>query len=279
MREMTLIGNSPSDSAPLAIVTGSTGGFGKEFVRLLAEDGFDLLLIARDEEALRRQAQETEQSSGRRCSILVADLSEGAGVQKVVCCIQNVRQPVRVLVNNAGFGALGAFQRLEPPGQMIAVNAEALAMLTHAVLPQMVAAREGLILNVASAAAFSPGPLMATYYATKAFVLSFSEALSEELRGSGVRVCAFCPGPSTTGFGARAGIEGTPTFDRHALPPGRLVAIGYARARAGQVVIVPSLRIKAMLVLSRLVPRSMVRWWMGRQLAIRARASGVSPQS
>ena len=203
-----------SGTAPLsrgtAVVTGASSGIGLEIARLLAADGYDLLLVASAEKKLLEVATRFSHEFGKTVAALAVDLARPDGARSLLDEIERRGLAVEVLVNNAGFGVYGPFAGadLAHTLEMIQVNVASLTELTRGVLPGMTARQSGRILNVASTAAFQPGPLMAVYYATKAYVLSFSEALANELSGTGVTVTALCPGPTRTAFQERAGLRG-----------------------------------------------------------------------
>jgi short-subunit dehydrogenase len=192
-----------------ALVTGASGGIGLELARLLARSGYNMVLVARSEEKLAQLAQELTTRHEVAVRVLVKDLSRPEAPQEIFDELQREAIAIEVLVNNAGFGLYGAFSEtdLNDELQMMQVNMVALTHLTKLLLPAMLKKKRGKILNVASTAALQPGPLMAVYYATKAYVLSFSQALNDELEGSGVSVTALCPGPTTSGFQSRAAME------------------------------------------------------------------------
>ena len=236
-----------------AIVTGASGGIGLELARLLARDGHEVRLVARSAARLAEIARELPGSSA-----LVADLSTPEGVEAVFAAVPECD----ILVNNAGFGDLGPFiaasaQKLD---EMIAVNVRALTLLTHRYAPGMAERGHGRVLNVASTAAFQPGPLMAVYFASKAYVLSFSEALAEELRASGVTVTALCPGPTESGFAEAAAMRSSGLVNARRLPTSAEVAAdGYRALLAGEVVRVTGLRNRVVAAGVRAVPRSFAR--------------------
>lgn len=215
-----------------ALVTGASGGIGLELARLIASEGWDVVLTARTEEALEALALEIRRDEARRVLVLPGDLARPGEVDRLLARLQEEEVEVDLLVNNAGFGDYGpvASGEMERFRDMIQVNVTALTELCRGVLPGMVERGRGGILNVASTAAFQPGPLMAVYYATKAYVLSFSEALRNELRGSGVTVTTLCPGPTRSGFQAEAGIEASPLVRWLPLPSSRKVAEHGVRA-------------------------------------------------
>ena len=195
-------------SRPTALITGASGGIGEEMARLLAARGLNLLLIARSEDKLRALAAELSAAHGVQTQIMALDLSDPGAAAEIVRECQYRQLEVDMLINNAGFASYGEFAQSDLGEQldMLQVNVTALTELTRRFLPGMLARQRGRIMNVASVAAFMPGPLMAVYYASKAYVLSFSEAINEEVRGTGVYVTALCPGPVETGFQARAGL-------------------------------------------------------------------------
>ncbi|MGI9052122.1 MAG: SDR family NAD(P)-dependent oxidoreductase [Ilumatobacteraceae bacterium] len=236
-----------------ALVTGASGGIGLELARLLAADGHRLALAARSTGQLERVAAELPDATA-----VTADLSTPEGVRAV----REAVGEVDVLVNNAGIGDFGPFAETDPARtqQMIQLNVVALTELTRAYLPGMLAKRSGRVLNVASTASFQPGPLMAVYYATKAYVLSFTEAVAEEVRGSGVTVTALCPGPTATGFQAEAQLEGSKLVRGRTLPTAADVAKdGYRAMLRGDVVYVPGFRNKVLASSVRLTPRPIIR--------------------
>ncbi|MGZ4796315.1 MAG: SDR family NAD(P)-dependent oxidoreductase [Acidimicrobiia bacterium] len=235
-----------------AVITGASGGIGLEIARVLAAD-HDLVLVARSAAKLEQLAEEL---GGAR--VVAADLSEPGGVAKVVAEAPDAD----VLVNNAGVGDFGPFAAadLDKTLAMIQLNVASLTALTRHYLPAMLERGDGRILNVASTASFQPGPLMAVYYATKAYVLSFSEALSEETRGSGVTVTALCPGPTASGFQAAADMELSPLVANRKLPtPAEVAAFGVKAMRRGDAVAVPGLMNKVMAGSVRLTPRPVIR--------------------
>ncbi len=189
-----------------ALITGASMGLGAELARLFAADGHDLVLVARSLAKLEALATELSGAHGVSVRVEVRDLADAAAIAALAADLADT--PVEFLVNNAGFGTNGRFIELDPAPELgqIAVNVAALADLTRRFLPAMVRRGSGRVLNIASTAGFQPGPFMATYYATKAFVLSFSQALAVEVAGSGVTVTAHCPGPTATGFQATAGM-------------------------------------------------------------------------
>jgi uncharacterized protein len=194
-----------------ALVTGASMGIGVDLAECFARDGYDLILAARSEAALQAVADRLTASYGIKASVFAVDLAAAGGGSRLAAAIAGQGLDVDVLVNNAGYGIAGAFAGSELEAQlgMIDLNDRALVELTHIYWPGMLAKKRGGVLNVASLAAFVPGPLMAIYYASKAFVLSLSEALWEEARGTGVHVSCLCPGPTASKFRDRAGTGAT----------------------------------------------------------------------
>ncbi|MCB9742126.1 MAG: SDR family oxidoreductase [Alphaproteobacteria bacterium] len=194
---------------PVALVTGASSGIGLELCKLLAADGYDLVLVARSQDALGALADKLQEAHGATCRVMPSDLSDPAAPVALFDALSAEGVEVEVLVNNAGFGLNGVFHELDRQRQvdMVQLNCVALTDLTHLFLPGMVARGKGHVLNIASTAGFQPGPWMSVYYATKAYVLHFSEGIADELKGTGVTVTAHCPGATQTGFGATSGNE------------------------------------------------------------------------
>lgn len=247
-----------------ALVTGASAGLGAEFARQLAASGHDLILSARRTDRLDALAAELRTAHAVAVTVIAADLADPAGPDALVAAVAAVAAAgltVDLLVNNAGLGHRGAFATAPAAGQLatIDVNVRAAVALAHAVLPGMVARGHGGILTVASTAAFQPGPWMAVYYASKAFVLSFSEALHEEVKGNGVRVAALCPGPVDTEFAGLAGMTDMAIFDKLATPADKVVRDGLAALAANRAVKVSG-AVNAIAAGSvRFAPRSLVR--------------------
>jgi short-subunit dehydrogenase len=212
--------------ASWALVTGASGGIGMEMARDLAAQGHALVLVARKAGALQQLADELRQRHGTETLVVALDLSAPEAADQVAEKLREAGIEPAVLVNNAGIGLFGLHTetRLDDEQAMINLNVVTLTRLTKLLLPAMVARRQGRVLNVASTAAFQPGPYMAVYYATKAYVLSYSEALAEELAGTGVTVTALCPGPTSTGFDAAAQASDSGLFKGKRLPDAKSVA-------------------------------------------------------
>jgi short-subunit dehydrogenase len=259
-----------SKSGRTALITGASAGLGREFARLAARDGHDVVLVARRKDRLQELAHELEGAHGVVATVIDADLADPAAPQAVVerTCAAGI--VVDFLINNAGFGSHGAYAQSDfaRQSEMVDVNIRALMALTHRYLPKMLARRSGRILNVASLAGFVPGPYMATYYASKAFVLSFTEAVATEVRGTGVTVTASCPGPVATEFGAVANSDRTNLLRSGAADAVSVARHGYQAMMAGKVVAVPGFKNKLTTLLVRLGPRSAVRTaarWMNKK--------------
>lgn len=244
-----------------ALITGASSGIGLELARIFAANRHDVVLVARSEDKLREAARECE-GKGVRAHVIAADLARPGAAGAIAAAVASLGVQVDVLVNNAGFGVYGAF--LETPAareiESIQVNVVALTELTKVFLPSMVRRRSGRILNVASTAAFVPGPLMAIYYATKAYVVSFSEAIANELEGTGVTVTVLCPGPTATGFQSAANLEGSRIVSLLRKADSLSVAkAGYEAVMAGKVLAVPGISNKIGALTPRLFPRAVIR--------------------
>ncbi|WP_124726889.1 SDR family NAD(P)-dependent oxidoreductase [Staphylospora marina] len=239
------------------LITGASEGIGKELAKLFAESGHHLVLVARNREKLNRLADELSDAHGVRIHVHDYDLSKPLAPAALVHTLEESGITVDMLINNAGFGLYGEFAKLDPDHQlnMIDLNIRSLTDLTHRLLPGMLQRGHGRIMNVASVAAFQPGPLMAVYYATKAYVLSFSEALANELKGTGVTVTAFCPGPTATRFTERAGLEQSKLFQSGAMTAEEVARIGYKGFLAGKTVIIPGFRNRLLVTVGRFLPR------------------------
>ena len=233
------------------LVTGASGGIGADMARLLGTAGARVLLAARSESALRRVAAEVE-ARGGTARVVVADLAAVGGAARLAEAVAD--ETVDVLVNNAGVGAADPFVTVPPEAtdDMVTLNVDALTHLTRRFLPGMTARRRGGVLNVASVAAFAPLPGFAVYGATKAYVLSLSEALHAEVRGTGVTVTALCPGPVATGFGDRAGMNAR--FFKGGLPSEAVARAGLVGLARGRRRVIPGVSNKVQAVAGTLAP-------------------------
>ena len=244
-----------------ALITGASSGIGLELARLCAEHGHDVALVARNERALADLAGALRRERGVRAVAVAADLSSAAGVDRVVARVSELGLSIDLLVNNAGYGVYGRFSETprDEELRMIQLNIAALTDLTKRFLPPMLERREGRILNVASTAAFLPGPLMSVYYATKAYVLSFSEALANELAGTGVSVTILCPGPTASNFQAAAGLQDSKLVFGKTLATSREVAeAGYDGMMTGKTLVIPGVSNMLIANVPRLLPRRLV---------------------
>ncbi len=240
-----------------ALITGASGGLGEEFARLCAADGNDLVLVARSKEKLEALGKELEGKHRIRVTVLSHDLSLPDAVRKLTLELKEKNIEVEILINNAGFGAYGLFHTTsyDQEKNLIAVNIAALTELTKSLVPMMVKRGSGKILDIASTAAFQPGPLMAVYYASKAYVMHFSLALSEELKGTGVTVTCLCPGPTKTGFEVNANLENSRLFRLGSMDAATVATIGYSAMKSGRPLIVAGLRNRIGAFMTRLVPK------------------------
>jgi len=250
-----------------ALITGASGGIGYELAKLFARDGYNLALAARSTDKLSQIATELQEQHGITVKAVALDLAAPTAPAILFQQLQRESIAVDVLVNNAGFGGFGEFAGMpeeEILGQM-QLNIAVLTHLTRLFLPGMLSRCSGKIMNVASTAAFQPGPLMAVYYATKAYVLSFSEALANEVVGSGVVVCCFCPGATDTGFAKRAGTQNSRLFKKIGAMKAETVARdGYRGLMAGRTLVFSGLQNWLVAESVRFAPRKLVtavsRW-------------------
>ncbi len=249
-----------ASSAGRALITGATSGIGLELARVCAARGHDLILVSRDAGRLQAVAEELRGRFGREVAVFPRDLADAEGPAALMKAVEAAGLEVDILVNNAGFGTYGPYAEteIEDELKMMQLNVVTVAHLTRLVLPEMIRRGRGRILNVASTAAFQPGPLMAIYYAGKAFVLHFSEALAEELRGSGVTVTALCPGVTPTGFQARAKMEDSRLLSGYSTSAERVAREGYAGLMAGRRVVIPGFLNRLLAFSVRLMPRAVI---------------------
>lgn len=247
--------------AELVLVTGASSGIGRELARCFAADGCRLVLTARRLIELEALADELRDTHGADAVVIAADLAAPDGVASLLSALRAQGLSPDVLVNNAGFGARGEFTGMpaERIGAMLAVNVEALTQLARELLPAMRERKRGGVLNVASTAAFQPGAYMATYYASKAYVLSFSEALYVECKPDHVTVTCLCPGATATGFAAAADMGGSLLFRLGAMDAASVASAAHAGFRAGRAIVVPGLRNKFGVQALRGSPRALVR--------------------
>lgn len=242
-----------------ALVTGASSGIGRELALIFARTGYDLVLVARSEAALEQVAVQAR-GQGVKAHVILADLSQPAAPEEIRSSVEGAAMTVDVLVNNAGFAMFGPFIDANPKTEleMMHVNMDALTRLTRLFLPGMVERHWGRILNLSSLAGFTPGPLMAVYYATKAYVLSFSEALANELRGTGVTVTALAPPATSSGFQRRAMMEDSRLMQGRIMDARTVAEAGYRGLMAGKTVVLPGFRTKLLAFAVRVSPRSML---------------------
>ena len=243
-----------------ALITGASEGIGHALARLMAADGWNLVVTARREELLGELAADLMSRFEMRVEIISADLSQPQAPELLISQIENRGIALDALVNNAGFGYYGSFkdQDLTRLEAMVEVNIQALMRLTRLVLPGMIARGRGRMMNIASTASFQPVPLSGVYAATKAFVLSFSLALTEELRGSGVSVSCVCPGVTRTGFQRAAGADYLERAKGKVMSPEEVAQIGYRAMMKGRPLVVTGVPNKLMAFGTRLAPKMLV---------------------
>lgn len=245
-----------------ALITGASGGLGLSFVNLFAKEGYDLVLVARNGERLEEIKKEIEEKYNVKAIVVAKDLCSPNGAQEVYDATKEAEIKIDVLVNNAGFGDFGEFYKSDINKQirMVDLNCTALMHLCHLYLPDMIEQKRGNILNVDSIAAFQAGPLMSVYYATKAFVLSFSQALTRELKGTGVKVTALCPGPIRTNFDNAADLGESGLFKNLKVwDPDVVAKFGYKKMKKGKSLCICGFTNKIIVFANRLSPRSLVR--------------------
>jgi short-subunit dehydrogenase len=243
-----------------ALITGASGGIGYELALLFARDGFDCIVVARSQDKLNALATRMESEFRVKTLVLAKDLSKPAAVDEIYEEVSAASMQVDVLVNSAGFPVYGLFSEtdLEVELEMLQVNVIALTALTKLFLKGMVERRYGRILNLASTAAFEPGPLMAVYYASKAYVLSFSEALANELRGTGITVTTLAPGPTRTGFQKRGQLEDSRLVQGEIADAQSVALAGYRGLMAGKTLVIPGFSNKLIPWIVRVSPRGVV---------------------
>lgn len=250
------------DTKTYTLITGASSGIGYDLAKIAAADGKNLILVARSEDKLDQLAEELRKSYPIEVVSIAVDLSDEAGVNELISEVETAYLAIDTLVNNAGFGDFGDFAKadLAKNMEMIRLNISALTHLTHTFMQKMLISGKGRIMNVASTASFMPGPGMAVYYASKAYVLSFSEALTRELKGSGVTVTTLCPGPTNTDFAKVSGLGHS--LMHRMLPPSTSLDVakaGYKAMLKGKSIEIPGIMNKLSALTPRFSPRSMVR--------------------
>jgi len=250
------------DAKTYTLITGASSGIGYDLAKIAAADGKNLILVARSEDKLEQLAEELRKSYPIEVVSIAVDLSDETGVNELISEVETGNLAIDTLVNNAGFGDFGDFAKadLAKNMEMIRLNISALTHLTHTFMQKMLISGKGRIMNVASTASFMPGPGMAVYYASKAYVLSFSEALTRELKGSGVTVTTLCPGPTNTDFAKVSGLGHS--LMHRMLPPATSLDVakaGYKAMLKGKSIEIPGIMNKLSALTPRFSPRSMVR--------------------
>jgi short-subunit dehydrogenase len=245
----------------VALITGASAGLGAELARLFVGDGHDVVLVARRRDRLEELASQLTKSGGARAHVLPEDLADEKAPERLVAELGKRGIEIEFLVNNAGYGTTGAFVDLDPKREiaMLQVNVTAVVHLTRLLLPAMVARESGRVLNMGSTAGFQPGPYMAVYYASKAFVNSFTEALGFELRGTGVTATLCCPGATATEFASVAGNDKSRLVKMGAMGAAEVAAHAYRAMMRGKALAIPGVQNKFGLQILRLSPRAAVR--------------------
>lgn len=244
-----------------ALITGASSGLGAELAELFASDGHDLVLVARRRAELEAVGARLTAAHGIAAQVIAADLADRDAPERIVAELARRAIEIEFLVNNAGFGTSGPFAESDLGRELdlVQVNIAALVHLTGLILPGMIARGSGRILNLGSTAGFQPGPFMAVYYASKAFVNSFTEALAFELAGSGVTATVSCPGATATEFSKVAGTARSRLFQAGAMPASEVAAHAYRAMLAGKSLVIPGARNKMSVQIQRISPRSVVR--------------------
>jgi short-subunit dehydrogenase len=247
--------------AETALITGASSGLGLQYAKLFAADKKDVVLVARRKERLEALANELSSAHGVKAHVIAEDLTDPAAPRRIAEEVKRRGLEIDYLVNNAGFGTTGAFAESEPSKEleMVQVNVVALVALTRAFVPQMVRRGHGRVLNIGSTAGFQPGPFMAVYYASKAFVNSFTEALWYELKGTGVTATVSCPGATATEFSAVAGSDESRLFKLGAMSSEEVAREGYQAMLKGKPLAVHGFRNKVLAGSVRFSPRAIVR--------------------
>lgn len=242
------------------LITGASSGIGFEIAKLFKKDGHNLMLVARDKEKL-KGAMDRLDNKENKIIMLDIDLSVEEEINKLIKYINDNKINIDILVNNAGVGSFGDFIDIDwnIEKRLIDININAVTKLTKYFLPKMIESKSGGILNVASTAAFSAGPRMATYYASKAYVLNLTEAIYEEVRDYGIKIACICPGPVRTSFQDKAGINKSEKAKKYLMNADIVAKIGYDEFKKGKVIIIPGIKNKILVNLSKLLPRAISR--------------------
>jgi len=243
------------------LITGASSGLGMELAKLFAADGADLVLVARREDRLNELAEKLRSDHGIQVYVLPKDLSKKSAPEEIFSQLEKENIQIDVVVNNAGFGNKGHIADLDIDLQldMIQVNLVALTHLTRLFIPGIIERGYGGILNVGSLAGFQPGPNLAVYFATKAYVLSFTEALAEEISNPNIKITCLAPGPVKTEFGEKSDLEDSLLFKVSLMEMEPVVKAGYSGFRKGQTIVIPGLKQQIVPFLNRFTPRLLVR--------------------
>jgi short-subunit dehydrogenase len=246
-------------SEKTVLITGASEGIGFELAKIFSREGYRLVLVARNSAKLEQAKKEIMRSHPVLVEIISEDLSVPSAPRRIFDRLQEKSIGIDILVNNAGIGMYGFFavSDLASQKKLLQINVLTLTEMTHLFVKPMIERKEGKILNVASTAAFLPGPLMAVYYASKAYVVSFSEAIANELAGTGVYVTALCPGATATGFQERANMRGIRLLKRYVMSAQAVAEAGYRGLMKKEMIIVPGLRNRLLMASVPFVPRSL----------------------
>ena len=242
------------------LITGASSGIGYELAKLFKRDGYNLILVARDKEKL-QMAVDKLNNEKNKIIMLDVDLSREDEVDKLIKYIYKNEIDINILVNNAGIGSFGEFAEIDwkTEEKLIDINIKALTKLTKYFLPKMIEKKSGGILNVASTAAFASGPRMATYYASKAYVLNLTEAIHEEVKEYGINISCLCPGPVRTSFQSKAGIKKSEKAKKYLMNADIVAKVGYDKFKKGEVIIIPGFKNKVLVNANKLLPRAISR--------------------
>ena len=242
------------------LITGASSGIGYELAKLYSKDGYNLILVARNIEKLKEVKNQLIKNN-TNIKILNLDLSQNEEIQKLFNYIEENRLKINILINNAGVGTFGDFKCIEweIEESLIDINIKALTRLTKYFLPKIIKCKNGGILNVASTAAFCSGPRMAAYYASKGYVLSLTEAIYEECKGTGIKVSCLCPGPVKTGFQGKAGIKKSESAKKYLMEAEEVARVCYKEFNKGKLIIIPGFKNKLLIIGNKFLPRSISR--------------------
>ena len=251
---------SVGKSRPVALITGASGGIGAEMAREIAKDGYDLILVSRDQVQLEKVGSDLQNQLGIGWLAIAMDLSAPSKVEVLIKTLEEKAITPELIVNNAGYGVVGRVEKIDVEQQLgsVSLNVSVLTELSLKFLPQLLSKNRGGIINIGSVAGFFPGPYFSVYYATKAYVQSFTCAIAHELKSSNVKICVICPGPTRTGFQKRAGMTRSGvTRSGAAMTAEEVAKIGYAGYKKGRTVVVTGTLNRILVFLSQLVPASL----------------------